>query len=346
MSRARRTLATARLALWVAALVVTTRVLVAIGRDSLAIPLTSFDDLHAWVEVATPAEMAMGVLRLLAIAACAYLLAVTALGVLARLIRAGRLAATLDLVSPALVRRVVAGSGGAGLVVGTLVASIPVPDLPWAPATPTVAAGPTERPATAPAGSATMTRVAPTAATMTRTEPEAPAGASDSATMSAVTVDGPPALGDATATMHRVPDPAPSPAPSDSLPSAPPPSTAPPSTAPPSTAPPSTVPPPAAPPRDTAATHDASSPVGPTLPVAPALPDTDAATWVVEPGDSLWSIAAEVVRGARPDAGDRDVSRFWQRLIEANRHELVDPDNPDLLAAGPAPRRAGPPGLT
>ena len=55
---------------------------------------------------------------------------------------------------------------------------------------------------------------------------------------------------------------------------------------------------------------------------------------MVEPGDSLWSIAAEVVRGARPDAGDRDVSRFWQRLIEANRHELVDPDNPDLLLPG------------
>jgi resuscitation-promoting factor RpfA len=324
MSGARRTLAAVRLALWVAALVVTTRVLVAVGSESLAIPLRSFDDLRAWVEVATPAEMAMGVFRLLAIAASTYLLAVTALGVLARLVRAGRLVATLDRVSPAVVRRVVAGGGGAGLVMGTLVAAIPIPDLPGTPATSTVAAGPTERPAAAPTGSATMTRLAPTAATMTRTEPEAPAGASDSATMSAVVVDASPAVGDATATMHRVSDPAETPARPPSLPSTPPPSTPPPSTRPPSVAPTSAG----------SAADVPSSPVGPTLPVAPALPHTDAGTWVVEPGDSLWSIAAEVVRGDRPDAGDREVSRFWQRLVEANRRELVDPDNPDLLLPG------------
>jgi resuscitation-promoting factor RpfA len=111
-------------------------------------------------------------------------------------------------------------------------------------------------------------------------------------------------VGDATATMHRVPDPV------------------------------ATPPPPAAPTSAAPAADESSSPVGPTLPVAPTLPDNDAGTWVVEPGDSLWSIAAEVVRGARPDAGDRDVSRFWQRLIEANRLELVDPDNPDLLLPG------------
>jgi hypothetical protein len=28
------------------------------------------------------------------------------------------------------------------------------------------------------------------------------------------------------------------------------------------------------------------------------------------------------------------VSRYWQRLIAANRHDLIDPDNPDLLVPG------------
>ncbi len=49
---------------------------------------------------ASPAEMAMAVVRLLAIAACVYLLAVTALGVAARLVRARGLSAAVDRISP------------------------------------------------------------------------------------------------------------------------------------------------------------------------------------------------------------------------------------------------------
>jgi nucleoid-associated protein YgaU len=52
--------------------------------------------------------------------------------------------------------------------------------------------------------------------------------------------------------------------------------------------------------------------------------------WVVEPGDSFWSIAEDVV-----GSGDeRAAGRYWRALIEANRSRLVDPGNPDLLVPG------------
>jgi nucleoid-associated protein YgaU len=86
-----------------------------------------------------------------------------------------------------------------------------------------------------------------------------------------------------------------------------------------------------------------SAPTGPTdpatsattaLPATPALPAVDPATWRVEPGDSLWAIAEDVVRTARADAPDRAVARYWRSLVEANRAELVDPGNHDLLVPG------------
>jgi hypothetical protein len=54
----------------------------------------------------------------------------------------------------------------------------------------------------------------------------------------------------------------------------------------------------------------------------------------VESGDNLWSIAEEVMtaRGGDPDV--RTIADYWLRLIERNRHNLADPDNPDLLFRG------------
>jgi hypothetical protein len=40
------------------------------------------------------------------------------------------------------------------------------------------------------------------------------------------------------------------------------------------------------------------------------------------------------VRTARADAPDRAVARYWRSLVEANRAELVDPGNHDLLVPG------------
>lgn len=97
--------------------------------------------------------------------------------------------------------------------------------------------------------------------------------------------------------------------------------------------------PPRPPPRGAVtAAHDRPSPTH-AIPAAgrptPDLPRIDPTRWVVEPGDSLWSIAEEVMR--RPGGstrGERSVARYWQRLIWANRHDLVDRANPDLLVPG------------
>jgi nucleoid-associated protein YgaU len=70
-------------------------------------------------------------------------------------------------------------------------------------------------------------------------------------------------------------------------------------------------------------------------PPGPAPPTADATTWVVEPGDSFWSIAEDVVTPpGQPAPPERDVSRYWRRLVDANRDRLVDPGNPDVLLPG------------
>jgi nucleoid-associated protein YgaU len=36
----------------------------------------------------------------------------------------------------------------------------------------------------------------------------------------------------------------------------------------------------------------------------------------------------------QPTPPEREVARYWRRLVEANRDRLVDPGNPDLLRPG------------
>jgi len=63
---------------------------------------------------------------------------------------------------------------------------------------------------------------------------------------------------------------------------------------------------------------------------APAPVDS----WVVQPGDSMWSIAASHLADERgAPASDADVVVMWQRLIDLNRDRLVNPDEPDLIFA-------------
>jgi nucleoid-associated protein YgaU len=57
-------------------------------------------------------------------------------------------------------------------------------------------------------------------------------------------------------------------------------------------------------------------------------------TVVVQPGDSLWSIAEEALVDLTGHADDRTISRYWRRVVDANRAALVDPGNPDLIFAG------------
>lgn len=56
--------------------------------------------------------------------------------------------------------------------------------------------------------------------------------------------------------------------------------------------------------------------------------------WSVEPGESFWSIATEVLadRWGRPPS-DGEVTPYWRALVEANADRLVTGD-PDLLYAG------------
>lgn len=58
-------------------------------------------------------------------------------------------------------------------------------------------------------------------------------------------------------------------------------------------------------------------------------------TWTVTAGESLWTIAEELLADAwhRP-ATDREVDPFWRALVERNRGRLVDPDDPDLIHPG------------
>lgn len=64
-------------------------------------------------------------------------------------------------------------------------------------------------------------------------------------------------------------------------------------------------------------------------PPAPPAPD---ATWTVEPGDHLWSIAERSLTAAwQRLPTDDEVDPYWRRLIAQNRHRIPDPANPDLI---------------
>jgi nucleoid-associated protein YgaU len=303
-----------RLGLWAAALVATLRVLAATGGGSLAVPVASARDLRAWVAGTPPPDMAIALLRLGALGLTGYLLAVTALGVAARVLRLDGLAAAVERVSPRLVRRMVSGGSGIGLALGVVAGVAPGFEPAPGPAGPAVAAAAPS----ADGPSATLTRLPAAAATMTRvaTTPGVPGPAATPAQAGS-----PPGTAAAEATMTRL-------------------GGAPPAAATITRGGPDTPPGPPSP-RASPAGHDPASrtPARPASPTttrpAPGLPAVDPTRWVVEPGDSLWAIAEEVTR--RPDgssSGERAVSRYWQRLIAANRHDLIDPDNPDLLVPG------------
>jgi nucleoid-associated protein YgaU len=54
--------------------------------------------------------------------------------------------------------------------------------------------------------------------------------------------------------------------------------------------------------------------------------------WTVTSGECFWSIAEDVLAshlGRSPS--DAEIVPYWQRLIEANRHELAQRDNADLI---------------
>jgi hypothetical protein len=119
--------ATLRLAAWCAGLALCCRALLWLGADTLSIPFTSPRDLPAWATETPPTVMAMALLRAAGIVACAHLLAVTVAGVLARVLRRRALAEVIERATPAVARRLVVGGSSAGLLVGALAGSVPLP---------------------------------------------------------------------------------------------------------------------------------------------------------------------------------------------------------------------------
>lgn len=66
-----------------------------------------------------------------------------------------------------------------------------------------------------------------------------------------------------------------------------------------------------------------------------AAANTTATSWTVKPGEDLWSITESVLAtrlGHPPD--QREVAALWLRVIDANRPDLPDPANPNLIFAG------------
>lgn len=342
-----------QLAAWTGALALVVRVLHSSG-GSLRVPSDSWDSAGAWLRGATPVELAGALLRLGAIAAAWYLLGVTVLAVVAY--RAGwqGLARAAARITPAVVQRIAVRGGGVGLAIGTLVSS----GLPAATGPAAAVATHAGAPRAAATGSSTVVMtVVPdhtrpgAASTGTSTVVESTAAGAVS-TMSLLLASATP-TGDAdgTATMSREPSrPAtPGEATMTRLPDADPapggpmttgaPATGAPATSAPAGEPPAGTPAPDAPATDTplapaVGTGDARPrPTEPTRPDGPSRPDD---TWRVAPGESFWSIAADVVTKARGGraASDREIAGYWRALITANRDRLVVPADPDVLVPG------------
>lgn len=67
----------------------------------------------------------------------------------------------------------------------------------------------------------------------------------------------------------------------------------------------------------------------------PAQPETPPSTWTVSAGESLWSIAEDVLEATLGRAPtDDEIDPFWRSLIDGNRHRLADPEDPDLILPG------------
>lgn len=263
--------------------------------------LTDLGGLAGWIPSADPAVVVIGLIRLVVVAVGSWMLLTSTAATVAAIVgNDGALRAVLR-VSPAIVRRVV-HSTAAITVTATVLA-----------ATPAGAAvhGPERRPAAA------VVVDAPT------TDQVATLHLDDRHVDDRHQHDDPPPgiaePDELTATMAVVPD---------------------------RPAPPPATPPEPAVLRLLPAGHDGAAASGAEAPsVDRSAGATDAAeetaitpeqpsTWVVRPGDSFWRITEELRAGRGGATGDIAFLDYWERLIDTNRSELVDRDNPDLLLPG------------
>lgn len=102
-------------------------------------------------------------------------------------------------------------------------------------------------------------------------------------------------------------------------------------------------------PTTTAPTPPAPAPPPPATAAPAQAPTAQAqpATWVIRPGDNLWSVAeATLVRAWGRVPSDGEVDGYWTRLIAVNGVRLAHGDDPDLVFPGqvfelPAPPPVG-----
>jgi LysM domain len=114
-----------RLFAWAVALALGLRALHVFGAGTLAVPLSSAEDLSAWLARTPPDVMAVAVVRLVALAAGWYLAVCTLALALTRPFGRTRVASAAARATPAVIRRLVASGGGLGLAAGSLLGALP-----------------------------------------------------------------------------------------------------------------------------------------------------------------------------------------------------------------------------
>lgn len=291
------------------------------GRTGGTPPLDDPRAAAEWLAGLDPALLGSSLVRVAALVATAYLLAVIGLGAAARASHQARLVRAADRVTLPVVRRLLGRSFGLGLA-----ASVVVGAGPGVPGASAQDHAPTSTPSAVPADTPVMvlldddapsTTVEPDEAAPTTSEPppRRPTTVPPDPTTTDHPAPSPPTTSDAgRATQRRLPDPPPD-TPSEAWPEAPP-------------ATPVPLPPPPAAPSEPAEPE----PAEPAVPVTPVEPS---ATWTIAPGEHLWAVAEATLAERSPSPpSDVEVARYLRVLIEANRDRLVDPANPDLVHPG------------
>ncbi|MEX0835535.1 MAG: hypothetical protein WD010_05560 [Nitriliruptor sp.] len=295
---------------WLASLGAGIVLFTALGDGPLeAPPLGTPSAWSAWAAERDAVTATIAILRLVVLALSWYLVAVTTVGLLARLTRAARLVAVADALSVPLVRQLLQGAIGLTLAAGVVASSsgaVPAAaSRSGGPSTVTATAVALEREAEGEDGGDDLT--VPRMVALTSEDDTVPADGA-AARMVALDADdeATPAGGAAGARMIAVDG--------ESEPT---------------------------PPTAAMVAVDGTTArmvgLGPPGAAAPAADEgtTTGAEHEVVAGEHLWSIAAEHLSAhlGRP-AADDEVVPHWRRVIELNRDRLANPDDPDLIFPG------------
>ena len=283
---------------WCVGLVAGTVLFHGFGGGALSTPPWAPGGWHGWLQERGPVIATVAVLRLLVLGLCWYLVGVTVIGVVARLLRAARLLRVADALTVPWLRRLLQQGLGVTLAAAMIAGAAGS------------AAGAASRPAAAAvpehAGSAQPTEAPARAGSL-----EQPDDALVSGPPGPALVSGPP--GPAGAALVRL----------DDLPLPVPFGRAPGEVG-------AELPPPVTDRADVALAPRAGD--GSTGPVQP---DRGAHSYIVRSGDSFWRIAEQRLSATLERAPtDHELIAYWHAVIEENRGNLPDPDDPDLILPG------------